>query len=53
MKRYFVKSLFTGWHEVPKENFDRFCEHIRKDAVNIPTDEREAYIATRTKIQAD
>ncbi len=48
--RYFVKSLFAGWHEVPKENFDAFCDHIRKFATAIPTDKLDAYIATRAKI---
>jgi hypothetical protein len=51
MKKYFVKSLFYGWQEVSKEQFDNFVEHLRKNAVGIPLAKREEYIQTRTKIK--
>lgn len=50
MKRYFVKSLFRGWCEVDKENFDGFVQHLRKGSLNIPRDKKDEYIATRTKV---
>lgn len=50
MKRYYVKSLFFGWREVSKAQFDRFIEYLRKNAIGIPSAKKEAYIQTRAKI---
>lgn len=50
MKRYFVKSHFTGWHEVTEKAFNDFCENIRKNATAIRSEEMENYIKTRTQI---
>ena len=51
MKNYYVKSHFYGWRAVSKEHFDRFVQHLRKNAVGIPADKREAYIQTRAKVE--
>ena len=52
MKRYFVKSLFYGWNEVNKENYDRFIKHIRNSATNFKSKEAiETYIKSRTRIE--
>lgn len=48
--RYFVKSLFYGWREVSKKNFDAFVETIRKGSTAIPLDKKDEYIASRTAI---
>lgn len=32
MKKYFVKAPISGWHEVSKEQFEKFCEHLREHA---------------------
>lgn len=53
MKRYYVKSLFFGWREVSKERFERFIEHLRKNATGVPAVKKEAYIQTRAKIIED
>lgn len=54
MKRYYVKSLFTGWREVSKEHFDRFVEHIRQDSNGLLTvSAKEEYIKSRTRIEED
>lgn len=49
--RYFVKSHYHGWCEVSKQNFDRFCEHIRKYATGIRAENKEEYIKTVTRIE--
>ena len=51
--RYFVKSHYHGWCEVDKENFDSFCEHIRKYATGIRAENKEEYIKTVTRIKTD
>ena len=51
--RYFVRSLLYGWAEVSKENFDKFVENLRTNAQNIPSEIRNEYIASRTKIIED
>ena len=51
MKKYYVKSLFHGWCEVSKEQFDSFVEHLRKNATGIPADKKEAYIQTCVRIK--
>lgn len=49
--RYFVKSHYHGWCEVSKQNFDQFCEHIRKYATGIRAENKEEYINTVTRIE--
>ena len=40
MKRYYVKAPITGWHEVDREQFERFVAHVRRDATpTLPMDE--------------
>ena len=48
--KYLVKSHFRGWVEVSEEKFYGFRELLRKSTINIPAEEKEAYIASRTKI---
>lgn len=48
--KYFVKTNFHGWVEVSKERFYGFCELLRKSTPAIPSDKKEEYIASRTKI---
>jgi hypothetical protein len=28
MKKYFIKAPISGWVEVPKENYERYKNHI-------------------------
>jgi effector-binding domain-containing protein len=51
MKKYFVKAIFSGWHEVSEENYNRFCDNIRRNATGIKSEEKEAYILTVTRIE--
>lgn len=51
MKKYFVKAIFSGWHEVSEANYNRFCDNIRKNATGIKSEEKEAYILTVTRIE--
>lgn len=53
MKRYYVKSHFNGWREVPKENYDRFIENIRKHATGLNESKKERFIKQVTKIMQD
>lgn len=47
MKKYYVKSFFTGWHEVPRENYDRYIENILIRANAMPYEKRIEYAKTR------
>ena len=48
MTRYFVKAPVSGWHEVDREKYERFIEHIKENAT--PTIPIEEIINKRTKI---
>ena len=51
MKRYFVKALISGWHEVDEEHYKSFIEYLRKGITAIPgKKKKEEYIKTRIKI---
>lgn len=51
MTKYYVKAPVTGWHEVNKEQFERFVLHLRKHASpTIPMDE---LVKSRTRIETD
>lgn len=50
MKRYFVKALISGWHEVDEEHYKAFIEYLRKGITAIPGKRKEEYIKTRIKI---
>lgn len=50
MKRYFVKSHFSGWHEVSEESYKAFIEHIKKGALALSDAKKNEYIKTVTKI---
>lgn len=50
MKKYFIKTIFSGWSEVPKENFDRFVERIMNGATGIEASKKDAFIKTVTRI---
>ena len=51
MTKYYVKAPVTGWHEVNKEQFERFVLHLRKNASpTIPMDE---LVKSRTRIETD
>ena len=28
MKKYYIKTIFSGWVDVPKENYERYKSHI-------------------------
>lgn len=47
MKKYYVKSYFTGWHEVPRENYERYVENIMTRATAMPYEKRTEYVKTR------
>ena len=49
--KYFIKSRFSGWREVTEEQFARWCDHIRKNAVAMKPEERERYIQEHTRIE--
>ena len=51
MKNYFVKAIFSGWHEVSEENYNNFCNNIRNSATGIKSTEKEAHILTVTRIE--
>jgi hypothetical protein len=49
--KYFIKSRFFGWREVTEEQFARWCDHIRKNAVAMKPEERERHIQENTRIE--
>lgn len=49
MAKYYVKSLFNGWCEVPKESYEAFKEHIMKSSTPQGIT-REELIEQRTKV---
>lgn len=53
MPRYFVKSHFHGWCEVPYENYLRFIENIQNNATGIKSSEKNAYILRVTHVMCD
>lgn len=50
--KYFIKTLFHGWKEVDKENFDVWCNNIRRGAVAMTEDEKEKCISECTRIES-
>ena len=50
MKRYFVKALISGWHEVDEEHYKSFIEYLRKGITASPGKKKEEYIKTKIKI---
>jgi hypothetical protein len=50
MSKYLVKTHFHGWVKVSEERFNGFCRLLRKTTPGIPSDKKEEYIASRTKI---
>lgn len=50
MKRYYIKSPISGWHEVNKERFDEFVKNLRNGSINIPYEKKDEFIASKTKV---
>jgi hypothetical protein len=50
VKRYYVKSPISGWHEVNKERFDEFVKNLRNGSINIPYEKKDEFIASKTKV---
>lgn len=50
MNRYYIKTHFSDWVEVSKEAFDRYAEHIKKNATGIKASKKDAYIKTVTRV---
>lgn len=50
MKKYYVKSLFSGWCEVTEENYRAYIEHLRKGSSAVPQEKKNELIARRTKV---
>lgn len=51
MTRYFVKAPVSGWHEVDREQYELFIEHLRrKSTPTIPIDD---LINMRTRIVSE
>ena len=51
MKRYFVKAIFTGWHEDSKEQFEAFVENLVSGSTNVPPERKAELIAAKTRIE--
>ena len=51
MKRYFVKSHFSDWREVSKDNFDGFVQNIKRNAGGINEQQKEEHLKKVTKIK--
>lgn len=49
MKKFYVKAPVSGWHEVGKEHFDAFVDHMRKQATP-PAVTISELIDSRTRI---
>jgi hypothetical protein len=52
MAKYFIKSIFNGWCEVPKESYKAFKDHIIKHS-NPQKITKEEIINQRTKVVED
>lgn len=50
MKRYFVKSHFSGWREVSYDSYKSFVENIKKGALALSDHRKNEYIKTVTRI---
>lgn len=50
MKKYFIKSLFSGWNEVSEDRFNEYVENLKNGSINIPQEEKSAFIAEKTEI---
>ena len=46
-EKYFVKAPISGWHEVDKQHYESFINHLRSKAT--PTIPMEELIKSRTK----
>ena len=53
MERYFVKAPISGWHEVSKERFDAWVEHLRKNSTGCPSSKKDELVKSRTNIIAE
>ena len=53
MKHYFVKSHFSGWHEVNEEHFNSFVENFMHHASGMSENKKAEYIKTITRIEED
>lgn len=51
MEFYFVKSLFSGWHQVDRDHYEAFCANIRENAT--AAKDKEAIIKQRTRVISD
>ena len=49
MEKYYVKAPISGWHEVDKEHFEVFVDHMRKHATT-STMTIDELIASKTRI---
>lgn len=49
--RFYVKSLYSGWHEVTEEQYNNFCELLRNHITNMTGEQKEKRIKERTKIE--
>lgn len=49
--RYFVKSFFSGWHEVSKEKFDAFVQHLKSESTAVPENKKQELIDSKTRIE--
>jgi hypothetical protein len=52
MAKYFIKSIFNGWCEVPEESYEAFKDHIIKHS-NPQKITKEEIINQRTKVVED
>lgn len=41
--KYFIRSHFTDWHEVPEEQFNRFKKTMCSFTPGIPASEKETW----------
>lgn len=53
MKRYFVKSHFSGWREVSYECYKSFVDNIKKGALALSDYRKDEYIKKVTRIVED
>lgn len=49
--KYYVKAPVSGWHEVSKESYEKFVQHIRDGATALELDGAEDYIKCVTKVE--
>ena len=49
--RYFVKPLFSGWHEVSEEQYNRFIARIREGATAMNEQQKQQLIERVTRVE--